>query len=167
MTDLNSKPNHDFTPIPSESRKNSKEYRTWVRIRSRCNLPTNDAYHLYGGRGIRVCDRWMESFANFLEDMGRAPSRKHSIDRKDNNGNYEPGNCRWTTMRVQSNNTRRTLFLTIDGVTKCLTDWATEYNIPPMTIRGRLRVGKGHKESVTLPVKKYQYNKLESLKLKE
>ena len=82
------------------------EYRTWFHMRERCEKATHPSYANYGGRGIRVCERWM-SFKNFFADMGRRPSPKHSIDRIDNDGNYEPGNCRWATAKQQMSNQRR------------------------------------------------------------
>ena len=85
----------------------TKEYRTWAHIRGRCVNPTDAAWKYYGGRGIQICERWRDSFESFLADMGRAPSAKHSIDRIDVNGHYEPNNCRWTTADVQAKNQRR------------------------------------------------------------
>jgi hypothetical protein len=70
----------------------------------RCENPNNDSYHRYGGRGIKVCQRWKESYLNFIEDMGKAPTKNHSIDRIDPNGNYEPKNCRWSTQQIQAAN---------------------------------------------------------------
>ena len=82
------------------------EYRTWCAMRSRCNTPSAGNYAGYGGRGIKVCARW-DDFLTFLADMGRKPSPAHSIDRVDPNGDYEPGNCRWSTASEQQRNKRR------------------------------------------------------------
>jgi 5-methylcytosine-specific restriction endonuclease McrA len=80
----------------------------WMGIIARCENPNHRHYRHYGGRGIKVCDRWRNSFSDFLADMGDAPSSKHSIDRIDRNGNYEPSNCRWATITDQMRNTSRT-----------------------------------------------------------
>jgi hypothetical protein len=95
----------------------TKEYSAWHRMIQRCVNPKSADYKRYGHRGIKVCNRWINSFQDFLKDMGRSPSKDHSIDRIDNNGNYEPSNCRWATHIEQINNRSSTVFVTYDGLT--------------------------------------------------
>lgn len=84
--------------------RQSPEYNTWQLMKSRCYYPKSNRYYRYGARGITVCRRWLDSFANFLADMGPKPSPRHSIDRINNDGNYEPTNCRWATTAEQRRN---------------------------------------------------------------
>ena len=102
----------------------SAEYRIWTGMLTRCYNKSSRAYKDYGGRGIQVCDQWRASFAQFFSDMGRRPSPKHSIDRKDNNGNYEPGNCRWATAHEQAQNKRNSIQVEINGCQASLADCA-------------------------------------------
>jgi hypothetical protein len=124
------------------------EYRTWLGIRARCSDASN---HNYGGRGIRVCARWQESFEAFLEDMGRRPSDEHSIDRIETNGNYEPGNCRWATAQEQSRNMRVNVMVTHNGETLCVAEWAERYGISCSMLNSRLRAGWDFEKAVSSP----------------
>ena len=85
---------------------NHQLYSTWIGMKNRCNNPNSSDYKHYGGRGIKICDRWNNSFPNFLEDMGMKPSKSYSIDRIDVNGNYELNNCKWSTQKEQVKNRR-------------------------------------------------------------
>ncbi len=100
----------------------SPEYRVWAGMLTRCRNPKDPTYQRYGLRGISVCERWLK-FENFVQDMGERPSDIHSIDRIDNNGNYEPGNCRWATKREQGSNKRNNRLIEINGVSKTLSQW--------------------------------------------
>lgn len=100
------------------------EYQVWSSMRNRCNNPQHQSYKRYGGRGISVCKEWDESYEAFLRDIGPRPSLKHSIDRRNNDGNYEPSNCRWATKSEQSRNTCANTMVTIGGDTRCITEWA-------------------------------------------
>lgn len=84
------------------------EFNVWRSARHRCTAPTSQAWKNYGGRGIRMCERWAGDFSAFLADVGPRPGDNYSIDRIDNDGNYEPGNCRWVTAKEQGRNTRNT-----------------------------------------------------------
>lgn len=118
--------------------KRSLEYRVWAGMKSRCYNPKVKCFHNYGGRGIKVCDRWLNSFENFLEDMGERPSVLHSLDRfPDENGNYEPSNCRWATIAEQARGKRYNKWYEHNGVKMVLEDWAKELNVSPETIKNR------------------------------
>lgn len=132
--------------------KQTRTYQCWCDMRKRCSNPKATGYARYGGRGITVCDRWLESFENFLADMGECPAG-FEIDRKDVNGNYEPSNCRWLTKRDQSRNKSTNRTLQIDGETLCLKDWSIRSGIAYETIRDRLRKGWDAKGAIFEPVK--------------
>lgn len=120
------------------SGRRSTEYRAWQAMRTRCNNPKASKYSYYGGRGIKVCERWNSSFSTFLTDMGRRPLG-HSLDRfPDNDGNYEPGNVRWANRQQQDNNKRTNHLITFKGETLPIGMWATRLGIPVETISSRL-----------------------------
>lgn len=116
----------------------TKEYQTWYAMKDRCTNEVCKEYHNYGGRGIRVCERWIK-YENFLYDMGRAPTPKHSIERCNNEGNYEPKNCKWATVIEQVYNRRNTLFYEYRGETKPMKIWCLELGLNYSTVRARIR----------------------------
>lgn len=109
------------------------EYMIWVNMRRRCTQENFLAYERYGGRGIKVCDRWLESFQNFYEDMDKRPSKDYSLDRIDNNGDYTPENCRWADRFTQQRNRRNTK--RYDGLST--PEWAEKLGIPYHSFRLR------------------------------
>lgn len=117
----------------------TKEYMAWRGIIDRCTRITDPAWRNYGGRGIKVCAAWRASYTTFLGDVGRAPSPEHSIDRINNDGDYEPGNVRWATKRQQMFNRRNTRKLTVGGETKNLAEWSDATGLPRLLIYGRLK----------------------------
>lgn len=125
----------------THGRSKTSEYGIWRNMRSRCRNPRDPKFSDYGSRGITVCVRWDDSFEAFLSDMGERPSPDLSIDRINNDGNYEPGNCRWATASEQINNTRRNKCLTVDGRTLTATQWAREVGLDPATVLGRVEQG--------------------------
>lgn len=116
------------------------EYHIWRQMRQRCQNPNAAYYSFYGARGIKVCKRW-EDFSNFLEDMGKKPSPKHSLDRIDNSGDYEPGNVRWATRKEQAQNRRPGYLTTYNGRTQSLKDWAKELGVRPALLYERKMAG--------------------------
>ena len=117
----------------------SKTHKAWQHMRERCSNPNNGSWKDYGGRGIKVCDRW-QSFVNFVDDMGECPSNR-MLERDDNDGNYEPGNCRWATRTEQNRNKRNNRLFTVDGITSCLAETCERTGISINTVKSRLRSG--------------------------
>ena len=124
-------------------------YRAWDNMRTRCLNPNGPEFHNYGGRGIKVCPRWRDSFLAFLEDVGERPSPQHTLDRVDTNGDYEPSNVRWATRKEQARNQRKNRPLTFQGKTQPLAAWAEELGFKPNTLHRRI-VTKGIPDSVAL-----------------
>ena len=138
----------------------SPEHSAWSRIRNRCYNPNASKFRWYGGRGISVCQRWRDSFKAFYEDMGPRPFPKATIERINNDGNYEPGNCRWATQHDQSRNTQRTILLAFRGRTQCLQDWAAEVGIERQTLQGRIQSGWDIERALTEAVKQPTFHML-------
>ena len=129
-------------------------YRTraiWNAMKSRCYSRRNKSFPAYGGRGIVVCDRWLESFENFLADMGCKPDG-YSLDRVNNDGNYEPGNCRWVTRVVQQNNMRSNVRVEFRSRIQTVSQWARELQMPFITLSSRLRRGWPVESALTEPL---------------
>ncbi len=122
-------------------RTESREYVVWLGIIARCSNPNHKAWGKYGGRGITICAQWRNSFTAFIDDMGPPPSAKHQVDRIDNDGPYEPGNCRWVTNKVNCRNRPGVTMFTIDGITKPLNEWAEVCGLKPKTVSQRIRRG--------------------------
>ena len=118
-------------------KSNTRTYRIYHAILQRCYNENNTNYHNYGGRGIVVCERWLESFENFLADMGECP-KGFSIERKDVNGNYEPGNCIWATLKEQASNKRNTRYLEVGGRRWAIAELARQMDINPKTLAQRI-----------------------------
>jgi hypothetical protein len=116
------------------------EYKTWSGMIQRCHNLNHKNYDCYGGRGITVCDRWLDSFENFLADMGPRPTGM-TLDRSDNDKGYSPDNCRWATKEQQANNTRANVFIEWNGKRQTRSQWERELNMKPTTLRGRLARG--------------------------
>lgn len=113
------------------------EYRSWNAMKNRCLQVNHKHYKYYGGRGITVCQKWVESFSVFYEDMGLKPSPSYSIERINRKGDYTPSNCRWATRSEQANNTNRNRFIEINGKTRTFTQWVRHYNRSLGKVRGR------------------------------
>jgi hypothetical protein len=120
-------------------------------MKGRCERPSCTGYARYGGRGIRVCAEWSASFEAFMRDMGPRPSDVHSIERKDNDGNYEPGNCVWATRTEQNRNQARNRMVTVDGVTKPAAEWEDEAGLRRSRVRHRLELGWSPSDAVSRP----------------
>lgn len=130
---------------------NRSEYLAWGSMHTRCRNPKCAMYPNYGGRGIRVCERWRH-FKYFLEDMGVKPTLKHSLDRIDVNGNYEPENCRWATSKEQALNRTTSHIIEINGIRKTLTEWCHDYGVGYTTVLHRIKCGWDEERAVASPV---------------
>lgn len=129
------------------------EYGAWNSLIQRCYNTKDKRYHVYGALGIIVCDKWLNSFSNFINDVGRRPSAEYSIDRINVNGNYEPGNCRWATSKVQARNRKNSYYVTFRNESKALSEWAEILGYKYKILYQRIKRDKlSVEEALTKPV---------------
>lgn len=130
----------DNMSLKTHGDSNSSEYKAWIAMKDRCYGINHSSRKLYYDRGIIVCDRWINSYENFLEDMGRKPCPSFTLDRIDNNGNYSPENCRWATIKQQNNNSRNCRFIEYLGHRRTMKEWSEKFNIGYHLLRDRLDI---------------------------
>lgn len=133
---------------------NTPEWRVWRAMRERCRIRPHPRY---GGRGINVCDRWFNSFADFIADMGRRPTPKHTLERINGEGHYEPSNCKWATWVEQNNNKTGIRKVTINGEADTIANWCRRLGINRDTVSNRIHnLGWSYEDALTKPVKSRQ-----------
>lgn len=149
-----------IVPFPEDFKPTIRDhpsYGQWSQMKTRCTNPNIPKYRRWGGRGIQICKRWSvgengySGFECFMMDMGPRPSRKHSVDRIDNDGNYEPANCRWATHKQQANNRSSNCLITYKGETLSMLDTAEKYGISYFVLRNRVSRGWPHDEAIETP----------------
>lgn len=156
---------HDIRSGQTHGDCKSAEYRAWMAMKDRCSNPNHVSNKPYHDRGIAVCEKWIHSYENFLEDMGRKPNPKMTLDRIDNDGNYNPDNCRWATIKQQNNNSRHCRIIEYKGERRSMSQWADLYNITSSLLRGRIDKGGWDIEKALLtPVKITNKNRIKSWK---
>jgi len=128
----------------------TRAFSIWANMKTRCGNPKATRYKNYGGRGITVCDRWKNSFENFLADMGEPPEGM-TLEREDTRGNYEPSNCKWATQKEQQRNRGNNHLITAESKTLCLAEWAEVQKLSRGTIKKRLARGWTPERAVTQP----------------
>lgn len=142
--------------VRKHMKSHSPEWRLWSHMIERCESPNHHNYARYGGRGIAVCKRWRQSLDAFLHDVGPRPSPKHTLDRINVHGDYEPGNVRWATATEQANNRCNTIIVSFNGKTKPLKEWAIEYGLPYALVVDRYRrQGWSIEDALTRTTRKY------------
>lgn len=134
----------------------SREFNIWQSMKDRCYNQNNIRYKNYGGRGVVVCDRWVNSFKNFYCDMGN--SNGLSIDRIDVYGNYEPSNCRWANAKTQSRNRTNNAKFTYLNETLCMSEWCEKINMPTSTFLNRINRGWSIDKTIETPIRKLKYS---------
>lgn len=142
------------TKYEKHGKSHTLAYSSWEHMIARCYDPKNKYYHNYGGRGITVCERWKNSFANFYEDMGECPSKDHSLDRLDNDGTYCKENCKWSTRQEQGRNKRDNHLVTYKGETLTITEIAEKYGIDKRNLYSRInKLGWSINKTIETPIK--------------
>ena len=131
----------------------SPEYRAWQTMRLRCINPKNAAWPNYGGRGVTVCEAWLDDPTQFYRDMGPKPSPKHELDRIDNDGPYSPENCRWVTRKINDRNRRNNHLLQHDGATCTVAEWAERTGLTTVLIAHRIKAGWSVARTLTTPAR--------------
>jgi hypothetical protein len=131
---------------------NTRLFRIWRGMINRCKYKSLDRYEKYGGRGIKVCERWATSFENFMSDTAPYPGVPYQIDRIDNDGNYEPSNCRWVLPKDNCRNRSNAVSITWQGKTKPLMEWAEMAVVGNRTFRSRIRLGWDIQRALTEPL---------------
>jgi len=143
--------------------ESSYEYRIWKAMRERCHNPNHFKWKDYGGRGIKIAERWND-FETFLFDVGPSPTRSHQIDRyPDNDGDYEPGNTRWATPKQQANNKRNNFRVTVEGITRTVTEWSALSRVRAGLITWRIKKGWELKDAVYRTPKQYAPRKVNNV----
>lgn len=139
--------------LTTHGKRHHRLYSIWCGMKRRCYLPQLKYYHRYGGRGIVVCNEWKDNFQAFYDwSMNNGYKEGLSIDRIDNDGNYEPTNCRWVNQKTQARNTERNTLITFNDATHCLSEWAEILGFKPSTLYGRLHNGWTIEKAFTTPV---------------
>lgn len=133
---------------------NTPIYNIWKGIKARCLNPKHKYFMDYGGRGITICDRWKESFLNFLEDMGERPFPKAQIDRKHNNEGYTKDNCHWATSKINNRNRRDSSLITFQGETLTVAEWAEKLKVDVFFLYARKRKGWSDEDIISRPCDK-------------
>lgn len=136
----------------THGKRNTPEYNTWAGMKGRCLNPNNPKFPRYGGRGIRVDAAWINSFEQFLADMGTRPTLQHSLDRIDNDGDYSPSNCRWAGPCQQANNRHNTTTITLDGTTRTVGEWSRITGIGVQALHARIEDGWPAGEALSRPI---------------
>ena len=139
--------------VRTHGASDSLTWRRWRSMKARCEIKGSKSFPAYGGAGITVCERWSNSFANFLGDMGECPDESMTLDRLDNAIGYQPGNCRWATKTAQNRNSSRNHLIEHGGKKLCVSEWAEITGIKYRTIMTRLAKGWSAEAALTTPVK--------------